>query len=205
MPFPFTDQSTAKQRPGVIVSSADYHDARHDLILMAVTSQLRGISAFGELIVEDWQAAKLLKPSAIKPVLATLEQSLVLKTLGRLSARNSSVYANRSARSSGNDPRKSTRTGARGRGVHVSLSRDRHLTGWFELTGLRATSSVCRYTSARTRMFAACAPRGVDVSAGFLLREASRVARVSLCSAASATRVSGTYSILALSGNFRVC
>jgi hypothetical protein len=28
----------------------------------------------------------LLKPSAIKPVLATLEQALVIKTLGRLSA-----------------------------------------------------------------------------------------------------------------------
>jgi hypothetical protein len=38
VPFPFTDQSATKQRPGVIVSSAAYHDARRDLILMAVTS-----------------------------------------------------------------------------------------------------------------------------------------------------------------------
>lgn len=86
VPFPFTDQSTTKQRPGVIVSSATYHVARPDLILMAVTSQVRGTGAFGELIVQDWQAAKLLKPSAIKPVLATLEQTLVIRTLGRLSA-----------------------------------------------------------------------------------------------------------------------
>jgi mRNA interferase MazF len=49
---------------------------------------VRGSGAFGELVVEDWQAAKLLRPSAIKPVLATLEQSLVIKTLGRLSARD---------------------------------------------------------------------------------------------------------------------
>jgi len=88
VPFPFTDQSTTKQRPGVIVSSAGYHRARRDLILMAVTSQLRGTGAFGELGVQDWQAAKLIKPSAIKPVLATLEQTLVIKTLGRLSARD---------------------------------------------------------------------------------------------------------------------
>jgi hypothetical protein len=33
-------------------------------------------------------AAKLIEPSAIKPVLATLEQTLVIKTLGRLSARD---------------------------------------------------------------------------------------------------------------------
>jgi mRNA interferase MazF len=86
VPFPFTDQSTTKQRPGVIVLSAAYHDARRDLILMAVTSQVRGAGVFGELVVQDWQAAKLLKPSAVKPVLATLEQTLVIKTLGRLSA-----------------------------------------------------------------------------------------------------------------------
>jgi mRNA interferase MazF len=55
---------------------------------MAVTSQLRSTDAFGELVVKEWQAAKLLKPSAIKPVLATLEQTLVIKTLGRLSARD---------------------------------------------------------------------------------------------------------------------
>lgn len=88
VPFPFTDQSTTKQRPGVIVSSAAYHRARRDLILMPVTSQLRGGSAFGDVIVQDWQAARLLKPSAIKPVFATLEQRLVIKTLGRLSARD---------------------------------------------------------------------------------------------------------------------
>ncbi len=55
---------------------------------MVVTSQVRGSGAFGEVIVQDWQAAKLLKPSAIKPVLATLEQHLVIKTLGRLSQRD---------------------------------------------------------------------------------------------------------------------
>lgn len=86
--FPFTDQSTAKQRPGVVVSSAAYNRVRRDLILMAVTSQVRGSGMYGEVVVQDWQAAKLLKPSAIKPVLATLEQPLVIKALGKLSQRD---------------------------------------------------------------------------------------------------------------------
>lgn len=85
VPFPFTDQSTSKRRPGVIVSSTTYHHSRRDLILMAVTGQLRGSGAFGELMVQDWRHAGLIKPSAIKPVLATLEQGLVIRTLGRLS------------------------------------------------------------------------------------------------------------------------
>jgi mRNA interferase MazF len=88
VPFPFTDQSASKQRPGVIVSSAAYHRARRDLVLMPITSQLRGSGTFGEVMVQDWQAAKLLKPSAIKPVFATLEQALVIRVLGRLSARD---------------------------------------------------------------------------------------------------------------------
>ncbi len=87
VPFPFTDQSAAKQRPAVVVSSNAYNRARQDLILMPITSQLR-VNAFGDLLVQDWQAARLLMPSAVKPVLATLAQSRVIKPLGALSARD---------------------------------------------------------------------------------------------------------------------
>lgn len=83
--FPFTDQSTTKQRPGVIVSAAAYNRVRRDVVIMAITSQVGASGAYGEVIVKDWQAAKLLKPSAIKPILATLEQGLVIKALGKLS------------------------------------------------------------------------------------------------------------------------
>jgi mRNA interferase MazF len=38
----------------------------------------------GDVQVKDWPAAGLLKPSAIKPVIATVEHSLVIKRLGRL-------------------------------------------------------------------------------------------------------------------------
>ncbi len=55
---------------------------------MAVTSQIKSSGTFGEVIVEDWQAASLLKPSAIKPVFATIEQTLILKRLGRHSDRD---------------------------------------------------------------------------------------------------------------------
>ena len=51
---------------------------------MAVTSQLRASSAFGEVWLADWEAAGLLKPSSAKPVLTTLENSLVIKRLGQL-------------------------------------------------------------------------------------------------------------------------
>jgi mRNA interferase MazF len=84
VPFPFTDQSTTKRRPAVVVSSTAYQRERPDLILMAVTSQIRPAAGLGEVSVRDWQAAGLLKPSAIKPVITTVERSLVIRRLGQL-------------------------------------------------------------------------------------------------------------------------
>jgi mRNA interferase MazF len=84
VPFPFTDQSGIKKRPAVIVSSAAYNAARLDLILMAVTSQVKPVTAFGELIISGWQKAGLLKPSVVKPVMTTVERRLIIRQLGRL-------------------------------------------------------------------------------------------------------------------------
>ena len=85
VPVPFTDQTATKKRPAIVISSKDYNAARPDNILMAVTSQLQASAGFGEVWLTDWEAAGLLKPSAAKPVLTTIEHSLVIKWLGRLS------------------------------------------------------------------------------------------------------------------------
>lgn len=82
--FPFTSQAAFKQRPAVVVSSRFYNIERPDLIMMPVTSQLRPTRALGEVWLSEWQAAGLLKPSAIKPVIATLEHGLVIRALGVL-------------------------------------------------------------------------------------------------------------------------
>lgn len=84
VPFPFTDQSGSKKRPAVIISSSDYNTRRRDFIIMAITSQVRQPPGFGDVPIADWQSAGLIKPSVIKPVLTTIEQSLVLRTLGVL-------------------------------------------------------------------------------------------------------------------------
>lgn len=86
VPFPFTDQSTTKRRPAVVVSSRGYNAARPDLILMAITSQLRPSTGFGDLWLRDWRSSGLLKESAVKPIFATVEQRLIIRSLGVLSA-----------------------------------------------------------------------------------------------------------------------
>ena len=84
VPFPFTDQSTIKKRPAVVVSSEEYNSGRPDLIIMALTSRLHQVDKLGEKLVSDWQGAGLLKPSVFKPILATIENALVLRQLGNL-------------------------------------------------------------------------------------------------------------------------
>jgi mRNA interferase MazF len=84
VPFPFTDQTTTKKRPAIVVSSADYQLQRLDLILIAVSSQANPASSFGEMTITNWKNAGLIKPSIIKPVLTTLDVKLVIKKLGRL-------------------------------------------------------------------------------------------------------------------------
>jgi len=84
VPFPFTDQSTSKRRPAVVVSSDAYQRERPDLIILAITSQARPEPALGEAAIGKWKEAGLLKPSILKPVVATIERGLVLRKLGRL-------------------------------------------------------------------------------------------------------------------------
>ena len=59
VPFPFTDRSGTKKRPAVVVSSVGYNVNRRDIVIMAITSQVRPPLAFGEAMIADWQSAGL--------------------------------------------------------------------------------------------------------------------------------------------------
>ncbi len=83
VPFPFTHQSATKKRPAVVVSSTPYNTSRPDLILMAITSQAVSSTRVGEVVIQQWSKAGLLKVSVIKPILTTIEKSLIIRHLGR--------------------------------------------------------------------------------------------------------------------------
>ncbi|MEM8779090.1 MAG: type II toxin-antitoxin system PemK/MazF family toxin [Cyanobacteria bacterium P01_G01_bin.49] len=82
--FPFTDQSSTKKRPAVVISSNRYHQEKSDLIIMAITSQISSSSQWGEVLITNFSACGLIKPSAIKPVITTLQKNLVIRKLGTL-------------------------------------------------------------------------------------------------------------------------
>lgn len=86
VPFPFTDQTTTKKRPAVVISSNSYNTTSPDIVIMAITSQIEKSFGIGECLIKDWKDAGLLKPSSIKPAISTIEQTLVLKKLGKLAS-----------------------------------------------------------------------------------------------------------------------
>jgi mRNA interferase MazF len=64
--------------------NGDADRERPDLVILAVTSQARPAAGVGEAAIAKWKEAGLLRPSVLKPVLATIERGLVLRKLGRL-------------------------------------------------------------------------------------------------------------------------
>jgi len=85
VPFPFSNQTDHKKRPAVVISANSYNNASHDAVIMAITSQIGKTIGIGECLITNWQEAGLLKPSVLKTAISTIEQSLILKKLGKLS------------------------------------------------------------------------------------------------------------------------
>jgi mRNA interferase MazF len=63
-PFPFSDQTSLKQRPALVISVEGFQEQGPDLLIMAMTSQVSGPLKLGEFLIRDWQVAGLLKSSA---------------------------------------------------------------------------------------------------------------------------------------------
>jgi mRNA interferase MazF len=82
--YPYTNQVDSKKRPAVVVSQAAYNLALPDVVLMPVTSQIRIPLRHGELLIQEWPAAGLLRASVVKPVFATIEKTLITGSLGKL-------------------------------------------------------------------------------------------------------------------------
>lgn len=62
----FPGATRIKRRPAVVVSTATYHAARPDVILAVVTSQIFKATAETDYILQDWAAAGLNQPSAVR-------------------------------------------------------------------------------------------------------------------------------------------
>lgn len=85
VPFPFSDLSTMKVRPAIVVSSDTCHKTEPDVLLAAITSNLAAATGRVDYVLKDWESAGLKFPSAFKPVLFTLDPDRVIHRVGKLS------------------------------------------------------------------------------------------------------------------------
>jgi len=88
IPFPFTDLTTAKKRPALIISSRAFNQTHDDLILVAITSQKPFEVKSDEYLLPttEQQSAGLPKLSKIRcGKIVTIHQRLVRKRLGQIS------------------------------------------------------------------------------------------------------------------------
>jgi mRNA interferase MazF len=78
LPVPFTDLSSNKVRPAVVIGLGSFES---ELFVVAVTSRMFQT----DLILRDWAQAGLNVQSGVKGQIATVDRSLIRQVLGTLS------------------------------------------------------------------------------------------------------------------------
>jgi len=81
--FVFSDETGAKRRPAVILSTADYHEERQEVVVAAITSNVER-QLIGDHLVQGWQEAGLLFPSVATGIIRTIKQGMIVRRLGKL-------------------------------------------------------------------------------------------------------------------------
>ena len=81
--FPFTDFTADKRRPALVISP-DSYNVGQDITIAFVTSQSSAQRKVGDYEIEHWRQAGLVKASIVRMKFATIDKSIVVKTLGEL-------------------------------------------------------------------------------------------------------------------------
>lgn len=83
----FSDESGAKQRPALVISSRAYQGSRQEIIVAAITSNVSR-HLVGEHVINDWQGAGLAFPSPVTGIIRTINRSMIRRTLGVLASQD---------------------------------------------------------------------------------------------------------------------
>ena len=88
VPFPFTDRTTSKRRPALVLSSKAYQRDSGHVVLAMITTAARS-SWPSDVALRQWRAAGLPRASKIRFKVFTLDLRLLLRSLGALSEQDS--------------------------------------------------------------------------------------------------------------------
>ncbi len=74
-----------KARPGIVVSSVDYHLVRPDVVVALCTSNLAAAATPMDYLLQDWAVAGLRVPTAYRSFYATLPAGDIHRVIGHVS------------------------------------------------------------------------------------------------------------------------
>ncbi len=85
IPIPFTDLTSQKRRPTIIISSNNYNEKHEDIVVVALTSNVEPQNFTITLTSDDLEEGSLKVTSMIRvDKIYTLNKSIILKTFGRV-------------------------------------------------------------------------------------------------------------------------
>src|SRR3990170_8908831 len=86
IPIPYTDLSSQKRRPVVIVSNDRYNNSFEDVVVVAVTSNLEAVKFSIPIENKDLDEGQLKVQSLIRPdKIYTLSKNIIIKKFGKVS------------------------------------------------------------------------------------------------------------------------
>jgi len=86
IPFPFTDLSSVKTRPVVVLSTDEYVNKTGNIVVAMITS-VEYTSPF-DCSIPEWKSANLLAPSWVRMKFGTLDPKLVRYQPGKMREKN---------------------------------------------------------------------------------------------------------------------
>lgn len=88
VPFPFTDRSSTKKRPALILSSYDKFGKEINHSIMAMVTSAYNTPWPLDSTIDDLKATGLSKTSVIRMKFFTLDHRLIIEKKGQLSAKD---------------------------------------------------------------------------------------------------------------------
>jgi mRNA interferase MazF len=86
IPIPFTDLSSQKRRPVIVISNDMYNQKTADIVVVAVTSNPEQVDYSFTITSADLEKGTLNRPGKVRvDKIYTLSQTTVVKTFGRVS------------------------------------------------------------------------------------------------------------------------
>ena len=86
IPIPFTDLSSQKRRPVIVVSNNAYHRNTEDIVVVAMTSNPSKTEYSFGITSSDLEHGTLNRPGKVRvDKIYTLSQTIVFKKFGRVS------------------------------------------------------------------------------------------------------------------------